>query len=199
MIPAGLSVYGLTLAAVDGTNAERVLTFDENDYLRIYEKTDKLLIHLKTLRGASELIWRSDEQFGGSNNIFKPAFAAGTRSMVEAPDAIYMNPRILTYDLNKDGKQEVIVVKNISAMGRVLKNMPLFTSAEVYSLEWDGIGLAELWRTRKINGYVADYQIRDIDNDGQDEIVLALVLSVGPTIKTNSCLVAYKLTPQAQP
>ena len=109
-----------------------------------------------------------------------------------------MNPRILTYDLNKDGKKEVIVVKNISAMGRVLKNMPLFTSSEVYNLEWDGIGLAEVWRTKKISGYVADYQIRDIDNDGQDEIVLALVLSVGPTLKTNSCIVAYKLNSPSQ-
>ena len=143
--------------------------------------------------GSPELLWRSDEVYGGSNSIFTPAFAAGTRSMADTPDSIYMNPRILTYDLNKDGKKEVIVIKNISAMGRVLKNMPLFTSSEVYNLEWDGIGLAEVWRTKKISGYVADYQIRDIDNDGQDEIVMALVLSVGPTIKTNSCLVAYKL------
>lgn len=195
-IPAGLSVYGLTLDTVDGTQAERVLTFDENDYLRIYEKTDKLLIHLKTVMGSSELIWRSDEPYGGSNSTFKPVFASGTRSSVENPDSIFMNPRILTYDLNRDGKKKVIVVKNISATGRVLKNMPLYTSAEVYNLEWDGIGLAEVWRTRKINGYVADYQIKDIDNDGQDEIVLALVLSVGPAIKTNSCLVAYKLVPQ---
>jgi hypothetical protein len=192
-IPAGLSVYGLTLDAIDAAGVERVLTFDENDYLRIYEKTSKLLIHLKTVMGANELIWRSDDVFGGSNNIFKPAFAGGTRSMSESPDLIYMNPRILTYDLNKDGKKEVYVVKNLSAMGRVMKNMPLFTSAEVYNLEWDGIGLAEVWRTKKISGYVADYQIRDIDNDGQDEIVLALVLSVGPTLKTNSCIVAYKL------
>jgi TolB-like protein len=197
-IPAGLSVYGVTLDAVDGTGIERVITFDENDYLRMYEKTNKLLIHLKTVMGSSELIWRSDEVYGGSNNTFKPAFATGTRSMVDNPDSIYMNPRILTYDLNKDGKKEVIVIKNLSSMGRVLKNMPLFTSAEVYNLEWDGLGLAEVWRTRKINGYVADYQIRDIDNDGQDEIVLALVLSVGPTIKTNSCIVAYKLTPPSQ-
>ena len=192
-IPQGLSVYGLTMDAVDGTGIERVITFDENDYLRIYEKTNKLLIHLKTVMGSPELLWRSDEVYGGSNSIFTPAFAAGTRSMTDTPDSIYMNPRILTYDLNKDGKKEVIVIKNISAMGRVLKNMPLFTSSEVYNLEWDGIGLAEVWRTKKISGYVADYQIRDIDNDGQDEIVLALVLSVGPTIKTNSCLVAYKL------
>ncbi|MGE5856212.1 MAG: FG-GAP-like repeat-containing protein [Syntrophaceae bacterium] len=197
-IPQGLPVYGLTMDAVDGLGVERVLTFDENDYLRIYEKTSKLLIHLQKVTGAPELIWRSDDVYGGSNSTFKPVYAAGTRSMVDEPDAIYMKPRILTYDLNKDGKKEVIVVKNLSAMGRVLKNMPLFTSAEVYNLEWDGLGLAEVWRTKKINGYVADYQIKDIDNDGQDEIVLALVLSVGPTIKSNSCLVAYKLTPQAQ-
>jgi TolB-like protein len=192
-IPQGLSVYGLTMDAVDGTGIERVITFDTNDYLRIYEKTNKMLIHLQTVMGSPELLWRSDEVYGGSNSIFTPAFAAGTRSMADAPDSIYMNLRILTYDLNKDGKKEVIVVKNLSAMGRVMKNMPLFTSSEVYNLEWDGVGLAEVWRTKKISGYVADYQIRDIDNDGQDEIVMALVLSVGPTIKTNSCLVAYKL------
>jgi TolB-like protein len=192
-IPQGLSVYGVTMDAVDGTGNERVITFDTNDYLRIYEKTNKLLIHLQTVMGSPELLWRSDEVYGGSNSTFTPAFAAGTRSMADAPDSIYMNLRILTYDLNKDGKKEVIVVKNLSAMGRVLKNMPLFTSSEVYNLEWDGIGLAEVWRTKKISGYVADYQIRDVDNDGQDEIVMALVLSVGPTIKTNSCLVAYKL------
>jgi len=197
-IPQGLSVYGLTLDAVDGTGVERLITFDENDYLRIYEKTNKLLIHLKAVMGSTELLWRSDEEFGGSNNVFKPAFASGTRSMTDSPDLIYMKPRILTYDLNKDGKKEVIVVKNLSAMGRVMKNMPLFTSAEVYNLEWDGLGLAEVWRTRKISGYVADYQIRDIDNDGQDDIVLALVLSVGPTIKTNSCLVSYKLNPSSK-
>jgi TolB-like protein len=197
-IPQGLSVYGLTLDAVEGRGSERVITFDENDYLRIYEKTNKLLIHLQTVMGAPELLWRSDEVYGGTNSSFTPSYASGTRSMVDQPDAIFMKPRILTYDLNKDGKKEVIVIKNLSAMGRVLKNMPLFTSAEVYNLEWDGIGLAEVWRTKKISGYVADYQIRDIDNDGQDEIVLALVLSVGPSIKTNSCLVAYKLNIPSQ-
>ena len=67
-IPQGLSVYGLTMDAVDGTGIDRVITFDENDYIRIYEKTYKLLIHLKTVMGAPELIWRSDEQFGGSNS-----------------------------------------------------------------------------------------------------------------------------------
>jgi TolB-like protein len=197
-IPQGLPVYGLTLDAVD-SNVERVITFDALDYLRIYEKTDKLLANLTQFMGpTSEMIWRTDEMFGGSNSSLTPEFASGTRSMVEAPDLIFFNMRILTYDLNKDGRKEVILVKNLSASGRILKNAPMFTASEVYAFEWDGLGLSELWRSRRINGYAADFQIADIDNDGQDEIVLALVLSVGPTLRTNSCIVAYKLVQQEQ-
>ncbi|MGA2332492.1 MAG: hypothetical protein ABSG75_12095, partial [Syntrophales bacterium] len=51
-------------------------------------------------------------------------------------------------------------------------------------------------RTRKISGYVADYQLKDIDNDGQKEIVLALVLSVGASVSNQSVIVSYKMTAQ---
>ena len=198
MIPQGLPAYGLTLAAIDG-NVERVVTFDSLDYLRIYEKTNKLLSQLTQFLGpTSELIWRSDEMFGGSNSAIQPDYAAGSRNTTSQADLIFFNLRILAYDLNKDGKKEIVLVKNISSSGRVLKNAPMYNGAEVYAFEWDGLGLAELWRSRKISGYAADIQIKDIDNDGQDEIVLALVLSVGATLKTNSCIVSYKLAPQAQ-
>jgi hypothetical protein len=105
----------------------------------------------------------------------------------------YINLRILTYDTNKDGKREIIIVKNLSSSGRTFQRVKLFTSAEVYDLEWDGMGMVENWRTKKINGYVADYQFKDIDNDGENEVVLALVLSVGGAIKDRSVIVAYKL------
>jgi TolB-like protein len=197
-VPQGLPVYGLTLDAVDST-VERVIAFDVLDYLRIYEKTDKLLANLTQFMGPTkELIWRSDDMYGGSNNALQPEFATGTRNSTTQADLTFFNLRIMTYDLNKDGKKEVILVKNLSSTGRVLKNAPLYTGSEVYAFEWDGLGLAELWRSRKINGYAADFTIKDIDNDGQDEIVIALVLSIGPTLRTNSCIVAYKMVQQAQ-
>jgi hypothetical protein len=71
-----------------------------------------------------------------------------------------------------------------------------FTSSEISDLEWDGLGLVENWKTRKINGYVADYQFKDIDNDGQKEIVLALVLSQEGFGRGKSAIVAYKLNVQ---
>ena len=73
--------------------------------------------------------------------------------------------------------------------------MIVFTSSEIYNLEWDGLGMAENWRTKKINGYVADYCIKDIDNDGKQEIVLALVLSVGASLRDKSVIVVYRMDP----
>ena len=51
--------------------------------------------------------------------------------------------------------------------------------------------MVENWRTKKISGYVADYQFKDIDNDGENEVVLALVLSVGGSTKGRSVIVSY--------
>ena len=55
------------------------------------------------------------------------------------------------------------------------------------------MGMVENWRTKKITGYVADYQFKDIDNDGENEIVLALVISVGGTMRERSVIVSYSL------
>ncbi|MDO9514876.1 MAG: hypothetical protein Q7J01_02075, partial [Syntrophales bacterium] len=59
-----------------------------------------------------------------------------------------------------------------------------------------GLGMAENWRTKKIQGYVADYQIKDIDNDGKDEVVLAVGLG---TSLTRSAIVAYDLKVEQAP
>jgi hypothetical protein len=96
-------------------------------------------------------------------------------------------------DTNKDGKKEIIIVKNLSSSGRIFKKLKLFTSSEIYNLEWDGMGMAENWHTKKINGYVADYCIKDIDNDGKQEIVLALVQATGASLRNRSVIVVYKL------
>jgi TolB-like protein len=190
-IPQGLSVYGLTLDKLGSGGAEKIITLNEYDYICIYEQTDKPLSKVAVIGGSDEFIWKSDDVFGGSNTTVETAKG----SKVNADDPYnYINLRILTYDTNKDGKREVIIVKNLSSAGRMFQRVKLFTSAEVYDLEWDGMGMVENWRTKKINGYVADYQFKDIDNDGENEVVLALVLSVGGAIKDRSVIVAYKLS-----
>ena len=190
-IPLGLSIYGLTIDNLGIGVGEKIFALDELNYLYIIDKTDTPLSRLSSFGFSSDkLIWRSDDIYGGSNNYFENI---DKQNPGDREKSAYVNLRILTFDTNKDGKKELIIVKNLSTVGNVLKHFKLFTSSEIYNLEWDGLGMAENWRTKKINGYVADYCIKDIDNDGKPEIVLALVQSVGVALRDKSVIVVYKL------
>ncbi len=192
-IPEGLSVYGLTLDRLGTSGPEKIITLNQDDYLCIYDQTDKPLSKVAIFGGSNELRWKSEDVYGGSNTYIDP-LSGGARTPTEnEPEVSYINLRIVTYDTNKDGKREIIIVKNISPTARTFQRIKLFTSAEVYNLEWDGMGLVENWRTKKITGYVADYQFKDIDNDGDHEVVLALVLSTGVSTKGRSVIVSYTL------
>ncbi len=195
-IPEGLSLYGLTLDRLGTTGPEKIITLNQDDYLCIYDQTDKPLSRVAVFGGSDELRWKSDEVFGGSNISIDPLSGSSRTIMENEPEIAYINLRIITFDTNKDGKREVVIVKNSSPAGRTFQRIKLFTSAEVFNLEWDGMGLVENWRTKKISGYVADYQFKDIDNDGENDIVLALVLSTGMSVKGRSVIVSYRLKGQ---
>ena len=192
-IPRGLSVYGLTIDTLSEGGKDRVIALNQDDYLCIYEPTEKPLWQLQTFGGNASLLWKSNENFGGSNIYVENT---NQSNIEDYEKKTFINLRILTYDTDKDGKREVVIVKNISSAARLFQNVKLFNAAEVYNLSWDGLGLLENWRTRKINGYVADYQFKDIDNDGENEVVLALVLSTGPSLTGRSVVVAYKMQAQ---
>jgi hypothetical protein len=85
----------------------------------------------------------------------------------------------------------LIIAKNFSQERRWLENLRIFTFSVVYYMEWDCLGFTEKWRTKKIQGYAADYQIKDIDNDVKPEIVMALVTSSYLAWKPVSVVVAY--------
>ena len=190
-IPLGLSIYGLNIDDLGVGGGEKIFALDELDYLYIIDKTDTPLSRLASFGFTSEkLIWKSDDVYGGSNNYFENI---DKKNPGDKEKSAYVSLRILTYDTNKDGKKEIIIVKNLSSVGRIFKHFKFFTSSEIYNLEWDGMGMSENWRTKKINGYVADYCLKDIDNDGKPEIVLALNLNVGTAIKQQSVIVIYKL------
>jgi TolB-like protein len=196
-IPMGLSIYGLTIDTLGAGTSEKIIALDELDYLCIISPTNKLMSRILSFGfSPDELIWRSDTVYGGSNNYIANIDKQKSDDATPAESA-FANMRILSFDTNKDGKKELIIVKNLSSVGRVFKNLKIFSSSEIYNLEWDGLGMSENWRTKKINGYVADYCFKDIDNDGKPELVLALVQSVGASISERSVIVVYKLeTPQ---
>jgi TolB-like protein len=195
-IPQGLCVYGLTLDKLGSSGTEKVIVLNQDDYLNIYEQTDKPLSRVAIFGGSKELLWKSEDVFGGSNTYIESSNEGRKETTGNETLPVYINLRIVTYDTNKDGKREIIIVKNISTAARTFARLKLFSAAEVYNLEWDGLGMVENWRTKKISGYVADYQFKDIDNDGENEVVLALVLATGGSTKGRSVIVSYSLKGQ---
>jgi len=183
-IPQGLSVYGLTIDRV-GESGERVIALDGNDHLRMYAKTTLPIDKIHIYGGSEKSIWKSEDVYGGSDTVFQ----LQNKTTLEDECFAYVNPRIITHDTNDDGKQEIVIVRNISAAGRTFEHTRVFTKSELFNLEWDGLGLIINWKTKKIGGYIADYQIKDMDNDGEDDVVLALRVS-----PTRSVIVSYKLS-----
>ena len=66
-------------------------------------------------------------------------------------------------------------------------------------LDWDNVGLRALWRTRNFSGYISDYNIGDFDNDGQDELIFAVIKKTGDPVtgEPKSYLVSWDPYQQA--
>lgn len=103
--------------------------------------------------------------------------------------------RIIITDIDSDGKYEIIAVKNYELTGRLLKQLRKFKEAQIESLSWNGLGLTTNWKTAKISGYIRDFAIGDFDNDGEDEIVAAVISKSGSIIGTRpkSSVISYDL------
>ena len=77
-----------------------------------------------------------------------------------------------------------------------------FTKSHIEAFAWDEIDLAPMWKTRTISGYIQDFKIDDFDNDGQDELVAAVVLEEGGGVlmaEPKSTIVGIELSNPEKP
>ncbi|MEJ2101086.1 MAG: hypothetical protein P8X68_14080 [Desulfobacterales bacterium] len=170
-LPKSITLFEFSQGDVMNNGNEELVAMERNDRLRILTKS-----------GKKE--WESDERYGGSENYIRES----------ANQRIFLPQRIFITDLNQNGKTEVTVIKNYSFTGLALKNYRSFTSGQFVSLSWDGFGLSENWHTNKISGYFADSAIGDIDNDGEPELVAAVISRrEGLIEKARSALIVYEL------
>ena len=170
------NVMGISFGHVMNDGSDAAVVYDELDYLRMYDLSGKQ-------------IWKDGDKSGGSPDYFELP-DAGSKDM---KNYAYYPQRILIQDINKDGTNDVITIKNYRLSELI--SFRSFTSGEIEIRNWDGIGLSVLWKTRKLSGYFSDFSVGDFDNDGKDELVAALVLKTGSVITTQpkSAFIAYEL------
>ncbi len=136
-VPGGFRVLLAAFADINGNRVKEACFMDLGHKLRVYERGRRL--------------WTSTTKVGGS--IY--ALAAGPKTM----KAIYKKTisaevEPLVRDLNGDGRQEVILVRNISSHRDILPNLPAYESGEVLALIYSATGYELIPLTGKLEGPV---------------------------------------------
>jgi TolB-like protein len=163
-LPKNARVFGLTLADLRKTGKPDTVFIDEKDQLYIFDQKEKL-------------VWKDKRRFGGSMNFYdtlkKKVDGYSARDSVSY--RVYIPGRILAKDLDGDGIPEVIINGNALATGKIFDRARTYDTGEIYALVWGENTLVTDWKTRQINGYIADFQIKDADNDGEEDLVVAVI------------------------
>jgi hypothetical protein len=168
-----------------GTNRGEVLNNREVQTIA-YDPSDRIQL----FDAAGQKMWTAREQMGGNLlYVTKPRSEPGNLG-----DRGYLSLRLLITDLNGDDQNEVLAAKNHDATKRHLDRR-VYTEAHIEAFSWDGIGLGSIWRTRKIGGVVSDFNVGDIDNDGEPELMATVIMKTGKMILTEakSAIIAYDL------
>ncbi|MBU2489834.1 MAG: CsgG/HfaB family protein [Proteobacteria bacterium] len=152
-LPGGTLVFGLARGSF-GETAPMIVAVDNRDRLRAWDES-------------GEFLWKNGQDFGGTEKQMD-------RNPDEKDSSIQFLPgRVMA--MPAGAGMELVTVDNQGSAGKLLARFRLYTSATVRGLYWDGLGFVEAWTTREISGYVPDFTVGDVDNDGMTELACAVV------------------------
>jgi hypothetical protein len=184
-LPKGVEwIYEFTPGKITSPEAQEFLVKNEEfSDARIVDERGKAL-------------WKGDEKLGGSDNyIDRPGVRSSDKRGGASLDfrRIYFPPRMVVKDLDGDGIDDVTSLSNLFKGGGHIERTRPYNKGYVAGLVWDGLSLTQIWRTQDIPGYVADFQVKDVDNDGRNELVTASVDSHMLKKNARSVLMVFEL------
>jgi TolB-like protein len=149
---------------------------------------------LQVMDLGGEVLYKGTEAYGGTLNFM---VTNPDVSEVFSPEKVYvwLPARILIADLDQNGRNEIIINQNQSALGDFAERFRAYSDGRVVSLTWTGLSLELNWESQKLSGALLDYQIKDLDNDGKPDLVVALLQDRGAAfMDAKSRVVSYPLS-----
>jgi hypothetical protein len=142
--------------------------------------------------GGSEQ-WESTEKYGGTAHVWLLPKNDPDGSY---RDRVYIHPRIQFVDVTDDEAPEILTVQNNTFGGEALGRYKRFKNGTIQVMAWNGIALAPLFKTHELQGWISDFAVADIDQDGRNELIVSVVtqtqLAVLSKDKTSS-IISYEL------
>ena len=165
-LPSKVGLYRFEALSWTGSGGVDLVTLDDREYLKVYTKN-------KDGKWTAE--YKSADYYGGTLNFIT---RKEERPGATVPEPIPVEGRFFHADRDRDGKRDLLIKKNTpGGLGRSAKTPMSFKTGEIISLSWDRDGgtTAENWRTKAVEGYVADFVVDDLDGDGKDEVTMLVV------------------------
>jgi TolB-like protein len=174
------NVLGAAYGELFAQGRNIAVAYSESDAIRVFSSPDKI--------GPA-----ADEGYGGTllDATIPTSDKGGIREFK------YLPSRLIIDDLDGDGKQELVTVKNRDIAGKMMQTMRKFKKGQLVAINWDGLSLNEAWTTPKLTSYISDFAIGDLDGDGKKDLVASVVVKSGRAMFTKSIthLISYPLAP----
>lgn len=130
-------------------HGKELLLLSPSGNLKLYNKQD----------GHYKKRWSSSEKFGGSFNSVEVEVRNALGEVVKDRFTIGMPVKVFHYEKDGHHYSDVLLVKNGPFLNSALGRGFLLKSAYLLKLNWNDLGFAETWKSQKIEGGFADYQL----------------------------------------
>jgi TolB-like protein len=177
-VPARMNLFSFAIGDIDNNGREMILSYSHMDYLRLSDR-------------AGDEQWQSAENYGTTDTYLEIPDAGDMRDM----NRYYLPSRIIVTAPASDGAPTVLVVKNTEA-GRTFPRVKIFNSGYIEYLAWNGLSLVPAWRTQPVSKFISDFALGDLDNDGQDELVFAVVVKTASAFSEGKSTIVFQDLPE---
>ncbi|MDR1051646.1 MAG: VCBS repeat-containing protein [Deltaproteobacteria bacterium] len=178
-LPFGVNLYNFNLGKMGrgSQNLIATVTFPE-EHLRLYSGPTR-----------NDLVTESAADYCGTVNHIKINTSNEAGREVE-----YLPSRIIIADIDGDGGNEVILAKNNQGGVPFMKNLRSFNRGLIEAMKVSNLTLTPFFTSMDmIPGPAVDYQLADFDNNGTNDLVVAVVINPGSGMMQSgrSRIIAY--------
>ena len=175
-LPKGVNVFDFAQADIDGDGVKETIVVSHDNRLQVYD-------------AAGALRWTSSETHGASNNFFGTLTSANNAVNSEK-ETTWVPTRIVIEDLDMDGINDVLVGGNRLETVTFMPNLRYFDGSSLSAFKWQGGAMTRLWETKKIPGYITNYQfVRPGKKGDQYQVLFAEAQTSYPFVFWNASAV----------